>query len=291
MRAYVNKSAKFLRQEYFVDFARFHFKWLRELVAAYKERGIYPVYPTQIIEYYPDERDKIVAIFSVFVMSWNNDKELEQIASMRELIGDHPWQWFEKREFVTLSVGRNQDKHINGYKYGLYWKIAKVYDLLWDECHQGNSVHIPSEVLTPKRFDKFCEKIEKVCELQHMDWKKSIVELVLMTDDGIGRDLWHPRRRVPRCPYSLAMAKYMKIWFPDWGTYLWKWDEAVKLFALEKPYDFFYAWLAHQELAKFNPLGCKQYATRYKSRWDYGLQSSSHDWLYGRSRQPEIKFE
>lgn len=280
------KTVKAVRERFFDEFSAYHRKWLRELVARYKERGEFPVYPTQIIEYYPDKEDKEIAIFAALCMSWTNGKELDQIAAMRKIMGEHPAQWFRERGFVVLSIGREQDKAIEGYAGGKYWKVAKVFDLLYDECRKT----LPSKTFKGNKFNDYCDKVSSVCGIPGIDYKRSIMEIVLRTTDGIGRGLWLSRKTL-KCPDSADIRKYIKLWFPYFKSHLWTFDEAVHLFGLEYDYDFFYAWLAHNELARINPKACRQYLQRYLSRWELGWTFHGRDWtVKDRGRIPKIEF-
>lgn len=284
------KTAKAVRERFFDEFAAFHKRWLRELVAKYKERGEFPIYPTQIIEYYPDNADKEIAVFATLCMSWKNGKELEQISDMRKIMGEHPAQWFRERGFVVLSIGREQNNKIEGYAGGKYWKVAKVFDLLYDELLTRGRDMLPSEAFKANKFTEFCKKVGDVCELTDIDYKRSIVELVMRTKDGIGRGLW-PYRSTQKCPNTKDIRKYLKLWFPYFNNRFWTFDEAVRLFQLEHDYDFFYAWLAHEELARINPKACRQYLQRYKSRWELGWTFRGSDWtVKDRGMIPDIIF-
>ena len=282
------KIVKSVRQQFFLDFSEWHCEWLRELVAKYKERGVYPVYPTQIADYYPDKNDKEIAILSALCMSWDNGKEIEQMASMRKLMGEHPYQWFRDREFVTISIGREQDNAIEGYVQGKFWKIAKLYDMLYDVC-DGK---LPSEVFKKVHsFKDFCENYASSCNVKDMEYKRNITEHVLRVSDGIGRSLWPTIPSRQKSPNTGLLRKYMRMWFPDYHKNLWTWDEAVALFRLDKPYDFFYACLAYDELSRVNPEGCRKYANRYHYRWKNQLIYPRSYWLGYMRFTPEICFE
>lgn len=278
-----------VRQDFFTDFAQYHFLWLRQLVAAYKDRGEYPVYPTQIIEYYQDQADKQFAIFSTLCMSWNNGRELEQIADMRRILGPQPAEWVKNREFVVLSIGREQDNNLEGYRRAYYWKIAKTYDLLYDLCSDGKTFRLPSDVFKKKSFANYCQQVAGICEITNITFKQSIIELVLRTTDGMGRGLW-PTTKKLSCPQPVGIKKYLQTWFPDWTSGQWPFEEAIRLFGLEHNYDFFYAYLAHTELALLHPLECKKYLSRYQSRWNLHTLFKPRDWKNGRGAQPEIIF-
>lgn len=283
--------AKAVKQRFFLEFAEPHCRWLRELVSAYKERGIYPVFPTQIVDYYPDNADKEVAIFSAFCMGWDNDNVLEQMASVRQLMGEHPAQWFANREFASLSIGRMMNESIDGYAAGKYWRIAKVYDLLFDLCFDGRRVRHPSDVFKRESFDDFCRELSDVCNFNHIKYKRSVIELVLRASDGIGRALWPTTPHKVKCPRSAYIRDYLKEWFPLWTSKWWSWDEAVALFRLEQPYDFFYAYLAHQELIRTNPDGCRKYAQTYQTRWKNRTLLTWKYWGGCMGNAPKIEFK
>lgn len=285
-----NSAAKVM-EDFFLEFSQFHSEWLRELVRKYKERGMYPVFPTQIGDYYTDTDDKVVAILSSLCMCWGNGKELEQIAHMRRLMGKQPFEFLRNREFATLSVGREQDKHLDGYMNARYWKIARMFDLLYDACWDRGVIKSPAVVFKRRKLDDFVSKVTDVFGVSGMAYKKGVIDIVLRTSDGIGRGLLAVTPNTVRCPYSSELMNYLKAWFPDWGRKLWTWDEAVRLFRLEYDYDFFYAFLAHQELASVNPKACSKYLARYRSRWEYGSTFPKKDWVGERGKIPEIKFE
>ena len=249
------------------------------------------MFPTQIIDYYPDKADKEIAIFSVFIMNWDNGKELEQIAAVRKLMGEHPAMWFSYREFAPLSIGRLQNKSIDGYKDGKYWKLAKIYDMLFDLCFDGRDVRYPSKVFKKESFTDFCNEIAEVCQIKDMNYKRSVVEMVLRTSDGIGRGLWAVTPKKVKCPYTRPLMHYLRTWFPYWTCHMWSWDEAVRLFELEHDYDLFYAYFAHKELELIDAVGCRRYLQRYQYRWNEHQTYPGKYWLGVWRIAPIIDFD
>lgn len=281
---------KAVMQRTFADFSVHHRQWLWELVEKYKEHGVFPVFPTQIGDYYQDVQDKEIAILSTFAMKWDNGMEFQQMEFMRELIGEHPYQWFADREFASISVGRLQGDTIDGYKKGFYWKVAKMFDILHGKCKVRRIMKRPREVLTHKKYVDFCTEIGEVCELKDMEYKRDVVEMVLRTSGGIGRKLWPTVANVPKCPNSPALRKYMRTWFPYYSSRLWTWDEATRLF-FDNGYDFFYSYYAYEALSEIDPVACRRYATRFKYRWDNQLFYTMKYWLGGWRIAPNIRFE
>ena len=282
---------KVVRERFFNEFAESHREWLNELVTKYKARDVYPVFPTQIVEYYKSREDKEIAVFASLCMNWQNGKELEQIASMRKLMGESPSQWFFDRHFVAISVAREQNNYIDGYMNAKYWKIAKVFDRLYDVCKDRNKLMLPSDAFKKKSFKDFCMETSDICELPGMEYKSSITELVLRTSDGIGRGLWPTTPYKVKCPCFDKIKRYLVEWFPFYRTGLWSWDDAVSLMGLRPKYDFFYAYLAHQELAITDPVGCRKYTTRYQSRWEKCATYPRRYWLGAWGIAPKIVFE
>lgn len=282
--------AKKVRQEFFLEFSCSHREWLRELVSKYKERGEYPVFPTQIVDYYPEKADKEIAIFAAFCMNWENGNELEQIASLRRIMGEHPSAWFTDRGFATMSIGREMNQSIEGYVEGKYWKVAKVFDMLYQKCSDGKGVRYPSDVFKRISFESFCKDVATTCNITNIGYKQGVVEVVLRTSDGIGRGLWSTLHIDSFCPRTDALVAYLRTWFPHWSSRLWSWDEAIGLFGLEHAYDFFYAYHAHKELERIDPDGCRKYLQRYQSRWKNQQIFSRKYWLGCQRIAPEINF-
>lgn len=284
---------KNVRERFFTDFSVCHVRWMRELVEKYKDRGIYPVFPTQIAEYYSRPEDKEIALFSALLMKWDNGNELEQIGSMRRILGDRPYEWFANREFVSLSLPREQENYIDGHPFCRYWKIAKLYDMLYVACRREDGQLTPfSEVFSQgDAFADFCNKYAGTCGYNGINYPRMVVELVLRSSDGIGQRLWTTTPQHIKCPVRGKIRDFLGLWFPDYYSRYWPFDEAIKLFRLQYDYDFFYAYLAWESLSEVNPIGCKQYLVRYTSRYKSDVVLENFYWRKDRSRQPEIKFE
>ena len=283
---------KVTKENRFLEFAEWHCAWLRKLVAKYKERGIYPIFPTQIAEYYQSREDKEIAVMSSLMMDWFRDTELAQITDMRNVMGDSPWRWFCDREFVNLSAFRTSNKLLDGSLYCMYWKLAKFYDMLYDFCYDGYRFILPSEAFRKHSLGDF---MDEVCRLFYFKYGRSfavsIFELYVKSSDGIGCGLWRRGRMSdPSCPKFRGLDKYVKTWFPDYSPTLWSWDEVTALFRLERRYDLCYAYLAYSDLEKVDALACRQYWTRYQSRWESGIMFLKKDWVGERGRQPVIRF-
>jgi len=278
--------AKKVREEFFLEFSIYHRAWLHELVEKYKERGMYPVFPTQIGDYYADPKDKDIAILSALCMDWDG-RELEQIASMRGLMGASPWEWFTRREFVILSTGRVMNTVMDGSRDRRYWEIAKLFDILYDICRIGTEIRRPSEVFRRMTLGGLCDRCADIFHISHVEYKRDVIELVFRSSDAIGRGLWPISRHGIRCPRMGKVSTYLRTWFPDWKDAMWTFEEAVRLFGLENDYDFFYAYLAHKELGELHPLECSRYAGAYQAWFGKQLLKPKYRW---QGVLPEIEF-
>lgn len=277
-------------RRFFVEFVRWHTEWLRLLVARYKERGQYPVLPTQIIEYYPDTVDKEVAIISTLCMEWDSDTVLQQIAAMRELMGPSPYEWFAHRDYAAISIGRLQDERLDGTRRTHYWKIAQTFELLHRLCEDGRELQSVSKVLRGRKMEAYCQQVFEVCSFTYIGYKQRVIELVLKTTDGIGRGVWRAKPESVLCPRNPDLSKFIQMWMPMFRYDSYDWDEAVSLFNLEYPYDFFYAYLAWEELKRYNPVQCRQYQQRYKYRFDNRLSYRRSAWWTTQKIVPDINF-
>lgn len=280
---------------FFTYFTRHHRPWLNELLAKYKERGDFPIYPMSVLpSYYEDLRDKEVALFAAFIMPLKSG--FDKINQMRELIGDHPWEWFKNREFVALGVGRMQNKSTAGVSNA---KIATLMNGLWGKCHivsvptNDGDVHLFKSIgeivgITARSFHlPYLEALEKVLDESNVRthrYKLRYLLLVSATSDAIGQGMWDIDPSEVKSPRTLELKAYIDTFFPDHKKY-GSLDDAIRLFGFERDCDFFYCFLAYKELQKRNPKGCRLYSTKYQ-KW-YGLGSDIRRCKWRRV-QPEI---
>ena len=76
---------------YFTELIKPIQPWMMQMLAAYKEQGDYPQFPTFIEGYYQDSRDKEIALISTFCMNWERNI-YQQVTDMRHIMGDSPWE-------------------------------------------------------------------------------------------------------------------------------------------------------------------------------------------------------
>ena len=290
---------------YFMEFSRFHRPWLKELSEKYKERGDFPIIPMVVLpSYYDDIRDKEVAAFAALLISDNDC--FERVQAFREMLGERPWKWFENKEFLNLSLGSVQNERTGGVDN---WKIARLFNKLWEECHivdyetptldnswinykppYGSSIgHMVDSISKSQRcsfFDALTYLLED-CGVGCYFYKLRLLLMILGTSDGFGIGLCNVNQEDLKCPISVGMRDFVKLWFPDFSR-AGDFDNAIKLFGFERGCDFFYAYLGYKELQKRNPKGCGLYATRYQTWYELGSKMDKSRW---KSVMPEIKFD
>ncbi len=283
--------------EYFVNFTKHHRPWLKELARKYKERGEFPLMGMSLLpSYYKCTEDKEVAVFAALRMN-DGERTFERVSEFRELMGESPWEWFKDRKFFELSLGRNQDGRTGGVEN---WKIARMFDRLWQECiaYENCSPHGAVTIISP--IGQEFKRIVKTQRCSYFDaltyllgdygvgnfyYKLRLLLQVLGSSDGFGLGLWKINNEELKCPLTSGVRQFLQTWFPDYRRY-GSIDEAIGLFGFERDCDFFYAYLGYKELQKRNPMGCREYATRYQSWYECGIRKKQYQW---RAILPEIE--
>lgn len=291
--------------EYFVNFTRHHRPWLHELAQKYKERGEFPLMAMVLLpSYYTDTRDKEIAVFAGLLISdveTNGRTTFDKVSAFRKMLGESPWEWFVQRKFVSLSIGKNLHKRTGCVEN---WKIAKLFDFLWQECHVttaktplgnevtfirplGIQVDMIAKAQRCSYFDVLTYLLEN-CSVGNYFYKLRLLQIVLCSGDGFGLSLWqnHNAQDTLRCPLTTEIRQFVETWFPNYRRY-GSVDDAIRLFGFEVEADFFYAWLGYKELQKRNPKGCSLYATRYQSWYECGFKAKPNRW---RDIMPNIPF-
>lgn len=283
--------------EYFVNFAKgHHLPWLHELAQKYKERGEFPLMAMTLLpSYYDSKEDWEVAAFAALLMN-DGERIFERVGEFREMMGENPWVWFKRRRFVELSLGRNQDGRTGGVEN---WKIARLFDKLWQRCHIDDGMGVNmislrsigmhatacSTIYDCSLFDAL-ECMLEGSGIVRYDYKLRLLLQVLGCRDGYSFGIWEVYNEELKCPLNGGVRQFLQTWFPDYRRY-GSIDDAIHLFGFERDCDFFYAYLGYKELQKRNPMGCREYATRYQSWYECGFKAKPYRW---RAIMPEIEF-
>ena len=285
--------------DYFLNTSRWHREWLKALAERYKARGEFPVMVLTLLpSYYDSIQDKEVAIFAALLFN-DGENTLERVSAFRQMFGKSPWEWFEQRKFVGLSLGRNRNKQTGGIHN---WKIANLFGRLWNECHIV-TYEIPSEKIKQtfvqpigvqvdliaktqrcSYFDVLTYMLED-CSVGNYFYKLRLFLQILACSDGYSLGLWSVDTSELKCPLTHDLRVFLQTWFPDYRTF-GSIDDAIRLFGFERDCDFFYAYLGYKELQKRNPKRCSEYATKYMSWYEGGYRKKPYQW---RAILPEIE--
>lgn len=281
---------------FFKEFTRFHMPWMQELADKYKEKGTFGIYLFTLADYYTEPKDQELATFASLLIS-DNDSIRRQIKALRTLLTDSPSEWYSKRKFVNLSIGRKQNKVIKGSKIP-YWEVAALFNRIWDIEHPnpddikyyGNDIE--SEVYKIKQslgcdaFHALSYLLDGVIDVKDIEWKLRVALIRLCRKDGIGLGLWGYGDEPLTFPFEKKMRTFIKTWMPDYRKY-GDIEECVSLFELRDSVDFWYAFHGYKELQKKHPKECRRYATRYMKWYESGAKYKPYVW---RDYLPKIDF-
>lgn len=275
---------------YFLKFSRFHRTWLKELAEKYKAKGEFPVIPMYVLpSYYTDRRDKEIAVFAGLFLK--DDGKFERIQAFHEMLGDSPWKWFKDREFVRLSIGKEQNKRTGGV---LNWKISRLMNYLHDHIpvmRIVNNTRLADQYIMYNRgglfqhlyVTDFLEDIKKL-EIGIKEDNIRMLTIVLGGSDGFSQGLWTIPPHEMKCPLTEDVVAFLRMWFPDYKRYGTE-DEAISLFGFANDTDFYYAYLGYKELQKMIPKACSEYATTYLRWYENLCRTRIYKW---REKLPEI---
>lgn len=277
--------------EYFKNTTTHHLEWFRNLIGVYKERGVFPIMPSLITEYYTNRRDKEAALLITMCVKWGGDSAFNHVQDLKKILGESPYLWLRKGGYKSLALPRNQEGIIEGSRSTRYWKISHIASYLNNLC-KGEDGFLPFEEAFTKEnlLPKVVDEISVYFSLGEKYYRGRLMDMTFRTNDGIGKGLWSiPDGYQLLCPYSRDIGQFLKTWFPSYfgKENLFTFDEAVSVFGLERDYDFFYAYLAWKELCKRNPEECKKYVSKYSDWYGNGTIKRPCQW---RKVQPEISF-
>ena len=258
---------------YFLDLAAPHRQWLKKLTRRYMERGEYePSAWTLLPAYYIEKADKEIAVLAAFLARGGNHM-LNDVKQIREMLGEHPHEWFMTKGYVALSIGERQ----NGTTARMQnWEAAQYFDRLWNE---GESSHHDLQAAV-----KFFMKEQETDLEDAVDWlvggisgNKRMLSLVLSARDGIGQGLWDIDPSEIKCPLTEAVKTFLRMWIPDFVG-MHDIDHAISLFGLDHDSHFLYACQAYNAFRRDHPKECAVYETRYNAWYTKGIPTTRKKW-------------
>lgn len=276
--------------EYFVNFSKHLRPWLHELAKTYKASGEFPLMPKVLLQsYYEDQRDKEVAVFAGLLFAEDGENVVERVSEFRKMLGESPWEWFANRRFFRLSLGRNQNLRTGGV---MNWKIARLFDKLWQEHFDkttkptssiGQTIKLIADIQHCSYFDVLTYLLTDCC-VGNYEYKLRLLLQILACSDGFSLGLWSVAPSELKCPLAGGLRQFLQTWFPDYRAF-GNVDDAIRLFGFEVDCDFLYAYLGYKELQKRNPKGCSELATAYLRWYEGGIKKKPYQW---REILPEI---
>lgn len=286
--------------DYFLKYSHAVRPWLKELAEKYKAKGEFPLMPIQILpSYYNSVQDKEIAAFVALLIP-ETENVLKNIGEFRLMLGESPWEWFKNRGFVRLGIGSVQNKRTGGV---MNWKIAKLMDRLWDNCHilsyEIPTIGCKETFIRPIGFEidliakaqqcSYFDVLTYICEdcgVGDYFYKLRLLLMIAATSDGFGLGLWSVDPSELKSPLTSGLRTFLRTWFPDYRRY-GSLDDAIHLFGFERDCDFFYAWLGYKELQKRNPKVCSKFATTYLRWYEIGARKKPFEF---REILPKIDF-
>lgn len=275
--------------KFFVAFSKQHVAFLKELVSKYKEAGDFPLMPMTILpSYYTDIEDREIAVFASLLIK--DDGNFDRINAFRKILTDHPFEWFRERGFVRLSLGSTQNKRTGGVEN---WKIAKLFDRLWEMCHvttqtapNGMTVSFVRpigfqvELMVKAHHCSFFDMLTYIledCFVGEYFYRIRLLQVILGRSDGFSLNLWKIPLQDIKCPVTSEIKGFLKTWFPNYSL-AGGIDYAIDLFGFNSAGDFYYAFLAWKRLCGKDPKGCSRYATIYQKWYSEGNIQMPHKW-------------
>ena len=267
--------------EFFQDFiSRHHRPYLQEIADRYKARGIYPMWPEYILpSFYQEPADMEIAVLAAMFV--------DDVTQMRDVLGEHPAEWFRSRDFVLLSVGDTQNLRTGG---AWNWRISAFFNELHDLTLQGRVSIERSLAGEAARMGVTLESaIMETASLVGVNPDPNRVRAalaVLSPVEGIGMSLWHSCPFEVRNPLTSDVKRFLGYWWPGKPRSLPA-DDAIPLFGLRCELDFLYAALGWEEMVSNDRKACAKYVKQYGAWFDKCIYE--HPFLW-RRLMPEIPF-
>ena len=264
----------------FADFAKHHIPWMHELKDKWLEQFDIGIRPELLADYYEEKQDKEIALLASLLIT-TGDKCYQRVQQYRDILGDHPWEWFKSREFAN-----RQDVWV-----GERYRIFKFFHEWWVECFKYGTYDSIEDCVMDHTDDGALSCYEVLMRLvESYGWKIPKIRiahllLVLSHSDGLGEGLWGISREDVDIPVTMALNAFLRTWMPDAPRY-GKPDECAGLFGMDSV-DFYYCYLAYEELKRFRPDECGKYASFYYKTY---MRHSHNDPSVWRNKQPKIIF-
>lgn len=267
----------FVRQElrkknlvlFYKEFGVNHRAWLKELTEKYKERGIYPLSPLILSDYYQNYGDKLLSTLIACFLLDDNSRTMQQVLAMKKLLGEHPYKdLYSNRTFVQLSNGENQTKCISYFGSVRYWQVAKLLDIVWNIEHTHNKplFDVFFELIAISGYTPYhaLSLLFEDLPVSNPEWRINLALLRLCSGDGIGECLWDLgglKQRL-KSPLNKDVKQFISTWLPKYN-YSFTLTEVCFMLGFESETDLYYCMLAFKELSLYKAKEVKEYIHLY----------------------------
>ena len=293
----------FVRQElrkknlalFYKEFGVNHRAWLKELTEKYKERGIYPLSPLVLSDYYQNYGDKLLSTLIACFLLDDNSRTMQQVLAMKKLLGEHPYKdLYSNRAFVQLSNGDNQTKSISYFGSVKCWKVAKLLDIVWNIEHENDKplFDVFFELITASEHTPHHALLSLFDELpvERPEYRINLALLRLCSRDGISARLWDigGLERKLKCPFDKGIKSFMENWLPHYAQ-IFTFSEACHIMGFEDEVDFYCSYLGFKELSLYHPQEVRDYIHLYSIQYNH-RQMDKDGRRRLRNKIPNIEF-
>lgn len=295
--------AKKHRAEKYKEVAKGISPWLNKLVSAYKERGVFPITPAILGDFYKEHDDKVIAtiIGSLCLNRNNTDAIMQEAETMRRIMGEHPYKdFFVGRQYTLMSLADNMDKQIGGMGSVYYWQVSKLVDSLWNTWNSIDGKSL--EDIFKERFSRDGLKpYNALASMLNTDYVRTPVyriNLALMAlcdRDGISYHLWDlngaeaslmPPMEVWIDNYT-NMNNFLNVLLPHCTKHGFSSVEVANILGFKKPTDLWYAYHAYKLIYRKEGVGAfiRRYHSQVKNN---SVGANNRQQL--RLMEPEVNF-
>lgn len=281
---------------FYREFSVVHREWLSALTKAYKERGIFDVSPLILSSYYKSYEDKQIAILAGGLLLAGNDRVMEQVYGMKNLLGDNPYKnLYENRAFVRLSNGSNQLRNIAYWGSLPYYKLSYLFSALWKIEHttektlyEAFMVNIQERGYTP--YHALLSLFEEL-PIVNPEYRINLTLMGFCEQGSFGAGLWEIKGIDEKlaCPNSGELRNFLRLWMPNWNK-IYSIREMSEILGFEKETDLYYCLLAYKTLSQYRKGEIGRYLTTYNRLYAKG-ESGYHINRALKEKLPKIKFE
>lgn len=270
-----------MQRRFLADFAQYHYAWLIEIGKRWKARGEYSFDRFSLMDYYTDGKD-IEAAGYISLLTYDNPKLPEQIAELHNIIGDHPWDYIENRDFIVLSNPYVANEVLPGSmrrKYDLFNLLDWVWGFYFDH----------SEPLTT---------LKGIVKIQEEQYAFDMLKMRMTKRDGIGKGVWPDDDDEMACPISNDMLKLIRIFYPKGDISGLPLDanianDVLQFIGFDDPTEFVYTYQGYRRMERLMPEAMERNEKIFQKRFrERNLLDTMHHCLSEMKKIiPEIRFE